>query len=98
MPTVLQQLLTPPSLSLRPQMVIQKGNMPTVLQQLLTLPFAHFSDPALTAVLFPTLLACCLENAQTRTILEQELSFQVSELDGRVGRGVGVAAGETPAA
>ena len=59
-------------------MVLQKGNMPTVLQQLLTLPFAHFSDPALTAVLFPTLLACCLDNAQTRAILDQELSFQVT--------------------
>ncbi|XP_043226273.1 S phase cyclin A-associated protein in the endoplasmic reticulum-like isoform X2 [Amphibalanus amphitrite] len=61
------------------QMVLQKGNMPTVLQQLLTLPFAHFSDPQLTVVLFPTLLACCMDNAQTRAILDQELSYQILE-------------------
>ncbi|XP_037082279.1 LOW QUALITY PROTEIN: S phase cyclin A-associated protein in the endoplasmic reticulum-like [Pollicipes pollicipes] len=61
------------------QMVIQKGNMPTVLQQLLTLPFSYFSDPTLTAVLFPTLLACSFDNAQTRAILQEELSFQILE-------------------
>lgn len=59
------------------QMVIQSGYMPTVLQQLCNLPFPYFSNPALSAVLFPTLLACCSDNQQNRAILEQEVSFQV---------------------
>jgi len=60
-------------------MVMQKGNMPTVLQQLVTLPFSHFSEPLLSAVLFPTLLACCRDNLETRAILEEEMSFQILE-------------------
>jgi hypothetical protein len=58
-------------------MMIQSGYMPTVLQQLCNLPFPYFSNPALSAVLFPTLLACCSDNQQNRAILEQEVSYQV---------------------
>jgi hypothetical protein len=61
------------------QMMIQSGYMPTVLQQLCNLPFPYFSNPALSAVLFPTLLACCSDNQQNRAILEQEVSFQLLE-------------------
>jgi hypothetical protein len=60
-------------------MMIQSGYMPTVLQQLCNLPFPYFSNPALSAVLFPTLLACCSDNQQNRAILEQEVSFQLLE-------------------
>jgi len=59
------------------QMMIQSGYMPTVLQQLCNLPFPYFSNPTLSAVLFPTLLACCSDNQQNRAILEQEVSYQV---------------------
>ncbi|XP_066969549.1 calponin homology domain-containing protein DDB_G0272472 isoform X1 [Macrobrachium rosenbergii] len=61
------------------QMVIQSGEVPSVLQQLCNLPWQYFSDPHLTAVLFPTLLACCLDNPDNMVILQQEMSFQVLE-------------------
>ena len=60
------------------QMVIQSGEVPSVLQQLCNLPWKYFSEPRLTAVLFPTLLACCLDNPDNMVILQQEMSFQVS--------------------
>ncbi|CAL4114157.1 unnamed protein product, partial [Meganyctiphanes norvegica] len=61
------------------QMVIQSGEMPSVLQQLCDLPWPYFSEPHLTTVLFPTLLACCTDNDQNMHILQQEMSFQVLE-------------------
>jgi hypothetical protein len=60
------------------QMTIQSGFTPTVLQQLCNLPIQYFSEERLTAVLLPTLLACCWENAETRAVLEQEIGFDVS--------------------
>ena len=54
--------------------MIQSGQSPTILQQLCSLPFKYFSDPRLTNVLFPTLMACCYNNQSNREILEQELS------------------------
>jgi len=62
------------------QMMIQSGYMPTVLQQLCNLPFSYFSNPSLSSLLFPTLLACCSGNQQNRAILEQEVSYQVTFL------------------
>ncbi|XP_063241085.1 S phase cyclin A-associated protein in the endoplasmic reticulum isoform X2 [Bacillus rossius redtenbacheri] len=59
------------------QMMIQSGYMPTVLQQLCNLPFPYFSQPELSALLFPTLLACCCGNHENRAILEQEVSYQL---------------------
>ncbi|KAK8737999.1 hypothetical protein OTU49_004339, partial [Cherax quadricarinatus] len=61
------------------QMVIQSGEVPSVLQQLCNLPWKYFSEPSLTSVLFPTLLACCLHNHDNMIILQQEMSFQVLE-------------------
>ena len=56
------------------QVVIQSGQPPTILQQMCSLPFQYFSDPRLTNVLFPTLIACCYNNSSNKEILEQELS------------------------
>ncbi|XP_076067505.1 SCAPER domain-containing protein short spindle 3 isoform X2 [Oratosquilla oratoria] len=61
------------------QMVMQSGEMPSVLQQLCNLPWPYFSEPRLSSVLFPTLLACCLNNPDNMQILQQEMSFQVLE-------------------
>lgn len=48
--------------------------MPTVLQQLCVLPFSYFSNPKLTHILFPTLIACCHDNRTNLSMLEQEAS------------------------
>ncbi|KAK3853709.1 hypothetical protein Pcinc_039763 [Petrolisthes cinctipes] len=59
------------------QVVVQSGEVPSVLQQLCNLPWQYFSEPRLTAILFPTLLACCLYNNDNLAILQHEMSFQV---------------------
>ncbi|XP_059474392.1 S phase cyclin A-associated protein in the endoplasmic reticulum isoform X2 [Neocloeon triangulifer] len=59
------------------QTTIQSGFTPTVLQQLCNLPIQYFSEERLSAVLLPTLLACCWENAETRAVLEQEVGFEM---------------------
>ena len=56
------------------QNVIQSGQPPSVLQQLCQLPFQYFSDPRLTTVLFPTLIASCYGCQGNMVILQQELS------------------------
>ncbi|KAF2363422.1 Zinc finger C2H2-type [Trinorchestia longiramus] len=61
------------------QCVVQSGETPTVLQQLCGLPWQYFSEPRLTAVLFPTLLACCAGNPHNIAILNSEMSAQVLE-------------------
>ncbi|XP_047736695.1 S phase cyclin A-associated protein in the endoplasmic reticulum [Hyalella azteca] len=59
------------------QCVVQSGETPTVLQQLCALPWQYFSEPRLTTVLFPTLLACCAGNPHNAAILHSEMSAQV---------------------
>uniref|UniRef100_T1JIS4 S phase cyclin A-associated protein in the endoplasmic reticulum N-terminal domain-containing protein n=1 Tax=Strigamia maritima TaxID=126957 RepID=T1JIS4_STRMM len=59
------------------QTIIHSGHTPTLLQQLVTLPFPYFSDPRLTRVLFPTLIACCHNNKTNKTIIQQEMSGQL---------------------
>ncbi|CAI9733996.1 phase cyclin A-associated in the endoplasmic reticulum-like isoform X1 [Octopus vulgaris] len=56
------------------QNIVQSGQSPTILQQLCSLPFQYFSDPRLTNILFPTLIAVCYNNPSNKEILEQELS------------------------
>ena len=58
-------------------MILQSGHMPSVLQQLCRLPFGYFSDKSLRAILLPTLLACCHDNAANRAVLQKEMSYQV---------------------
>ncbi|KAG8186344.1 hypothetical protein JTE90_005872 [Oedothorax gibbosus] len=59
------------------QSVIQAGQRPTVLQQLCCLPFLYFSDLELTDILFPTLIACCYNNLENKTILQQEMTSEL---------------------
>ncbi|XP_039270648.2 S phase cyclin A-associated protein in the endoplasmic reticulum-like isoform X1 [Styela clava] len=56
------------------QDTIHSGAMPTVLQQLCVLPFSYFSNPRLSNILFPTLIACCHDNPTNLEMLEQEAS------------------------
>lgn len=57
------------------QIIVQSGHQPSVLQQLCKLPFTYFSQPNLTQILFPTLLACCHENKENVEILSEEMSW-----------------------
>lgn len=57
--------------------MLQSGQSPTVLQLLCTLPFQYFSNPALTSILYPTLLACCSNNTHNRVLVESEICFDV---------------------
>ena len=61
------------------QSIVQSGSQPSVLQQLANLPFQYFSQPELKAVLFPTLLSCCHNNAVNMAILSQEMSWKLIE-------------------
>ncbi|KAK2721172.1 hypothetical protein QYM36_003447, partial [Artemia franciscana] len=58
------------------QIIIQSGQQPSVLQQLCQLPFIYFSDPSSRLVLFPTLLACSMENVENKAIIEQEMNYE----------------------
>lgn len=57
--------------------MLQSGQSPTVLQLLCTLPFQYFSNPVLTSILYPTLLACCSNNTHNRALVESEICFDV---------------------
>ncbi|XP_015378913.1 PREDICTED: S phase cyclin A-associated protein in the endoplasmic reticulum isoform X2 [Diuraphis noxia] len=61
------------------QSMLQSGQSPTVLQLLCTLPFQYFSNPTLTSILYPTLLACCSNNAHNRVLVESEICFDLLE-------------------
>ncbi|CAH0390523.1 unnamed protein product [Bemisia tabaci] len=61
------------------QLMLQTGHMPTVLQQLCNLPFPYFSNPNLTRLLFPVLLACIHDCPENRAVFDQELSYQLLE-------------------
>ncbi|XP_075998360.1 S phase cyclin A-associated protein in the endoplasmic reticulum isoform X3 [Genypterus blacodes] len=56
------------------QVIVQSGRQPSVLQKLCQLPFRHFSDPRLIAVLFPSLISACYNNSQNKVILQQDMS------------------------
>ena len=59
------------------QTIVQSGHRPSVLEQLCNLPFPYFSQPELKRILFPTLLACCLDNEENRAILQEEMNWQL---------------------
>ncbi|XP_067932138.1 S phase cyclin A-associated protein in the endoplasmic reticulum-like [Watersipora subatra] len=56
------------------QAIVHSGQSPSILQQLCSLPFQYFSDPRLTLILYPCLIAACYQSDSNRNILEQELS------------------------
>jgi len=59
------------------QLIVQSGHQPSVLQQLCSLPFPYFSQLSLKRVLFPTLLACCFDNAVNMSILKEEMNWKL---------------------
>ena len=59
------------------QIIVQSGHRPSVLEQLCNLPFPYFSQPELKRILFPTLLACCLDNEENLAILQEEMNWQL---------------------
>jgi hypothetical protein len=59
------------------QSVLRFGQGPVILQQILCLPFDYFSDPALSDILFPTLIAACYNDQANRAIVEEDLSLRM---------------------
>jgi hypothetical protein len=57
--------------------MIQSGQMPSVLNQLCSLPLPYFTDTSRKKVLFPTLIACTLDNPSNTEIVEEEITAEV---------------------
>merc|ERR1711991_1196855 len=56
------------------QQVVHMGRSPTILQRLADLPIRYFAHPGFREVLFPTLIAACVESPRNFAVLTEELS------------------------